>query len=302
MKDHLHRQGLLALLLTAILWSSGGLLIKSIPLPALTIAGGRSAIAAIVMLLWLRKPKPIWTVAQWGSIISYTLTVILFVMATKLTTAANAIFLQYTAPIWVAIFSVFVTKEKLTRIDLISVLVVMAGMSVFFLDKMEGGQLTGNLIALASGLAFAGVALFMRAQNGVSTTESILFGNILTFGVCALFVVPSAMFQVPSTISPFSFFAISPFSLFALVLMGVFQLGVSYILYSWAMKHVTAIEAILITTLEPILNPLWVALFLGEVPSTVAIIGGLIVVAGVVARNFAYERAHDPAAHRSADH
>lgn len=291
--DSLHRNGLIALVVTAFLWSTGGLLIKSIPLSALEIAGGRSAIAAIVMLLWLRKPKPIWTVAQWGSIISYTLTVILFVMATKLTTAANAIFLQYTAPIWVAIFSVFVTKEKLTRIDLFSVLVVMAGMSVFFLDKMEGGQLTGNFIALASGLAFAGVALFMRAQKGVSTTESILLGNILSFVVCAMILVPSATCQVPG--------AISPFSLFALVIMGVFQLGVSYILYSWAMKHVTAIEAILITTLEPILNPLWVALFIGEIPSTMAIVGGLIVVAGVVARNFAYERAHDHTAHRSAD-
>lgn len=295
MKDPLHRQGLLALLLTAILWSSGGLLIKSIPLPALTIAGGRSAIAAIVMLLWLRKPKPIWTVAQWGSIISYTLTVILFVMATKLTTAANAIFLQYTAPIWVALFSTFITKEKLTRTDLITVFVVMAGMSVFFFDKMEGGQLTGNLIALASGFAFAGVAMFMRAQKGESTTESILLGNILAFVVCAII-------EVPGAISPFSSFAISPFSLFALLLMGVFQLGVSYILYSWAMKHVTAIEAILITTLEPILNPIWVALVIGEVPSTLAIVGGLIVVAGVVARNFAYERAHDHGAHQGADH
>lgn len=294
MTDPLHRKGLLALVITALLWSTGGLLIKSIPYSPLTIAGGRSAIAAIVMLLWLRKPKPIWTLAQWGSIVSYTLTVILFVMATKLTTAANAIFLQYTAPVWVALFSAFITKERLTRTDIITVGIVMLGMSVFFLDKMEGGALAGNIIALCSGLAFAGVALFMRAQKGVSTTESILLGNVLTFVVCAMFLVPSATSQVPGATFQI---AVSPFSLFALLAMGVFQLGISYILYSWAMKHVTAIEAVLLTTLEPILNPVWVALFYGEVPSFMAMVGGAIVVVGVVARNFAYERAHDHGAH-----
>lgn len=290
MTDPLHRKGLLALVITALLWSTGGLLIKSIPYSPLTIAGGRSAIAAIVMLLWLRKPKPIWTLAQWGSIVSYTLTVILFVIATKLTTAANAIFLQYTAPVWVALFSAFITKERLTRTDIITVGIVMLGMSVFFLDKMEGGALAGNIIALCSGLAFAGVALFMRAQKGVSTTESILLGNVLAFVVCFLI-------EAPGAISPLSLFALSPFSLFALLAMGVFQLGISYILYSWAMKHVTAIEAVLLTTLEPILNPVWVALFYGEVPSFMAMVGGAIVVVGVVARNFAYERAHDHGAH-----
>ncbi len=296
MTDPLHRKGLLALVITALLWSTGGLLIKSIPYSPLTIAGGRSAIAAIVMLLWLRKPKPIWTLAQWGSIVSYTLTVILFVMATKLTTAANAIFLQYTAPVWVALFSALITKERLTRTDIITVGIVMLGMSVFFLDKMEGGALAGNIIALCSGLAFAGVALFMRAQKGVSTTESILFGNVLTFVVCAMFLVPSATSQVPGA----TFDVLAPFHPFILVL-GVFQLGISYILYSWAMKHVTAIEAVLLTTLEPILNPVWVALFYGEVPSFMAMVGGAIVVVGVVARNFAYERAHDHGAHQGAD-
>ena len=275
MSDPLHRKGLLALVITALLWSSGGFLIKSLPLTALTIAGARSAIAALVILLWLRKPKPSWSMAQWGSIISYAGTVVLFVLANKLTSAANAIFLQYTAPIWVALFSWIIAKERLHRIDTMAVGVVVLGMALFFLEQMSAGQLVGNLVAIASGISFAGVALFMRAQRGEAMTESILFGNILAALICLPFITP---------------FTINIPTIFTLALLGSLQLGLSYILYSWAMKHVTAIEAILITTLEPLLNPLWVAMFYGEVPSTMAIIGGLVVISAVVARNFAHAR------------
>jgi drug/metabolite transporter (DMT)-like permease len=170
---------------------------------------------------------------------------------------------------------------------------------------MEGGALAGNIIALFSGLAFAGVALCMRAQKGESTTESILLGNILSFVVCIILNTQFMMHDSSGIVNP-ALSIVNPASsivnpALGILILGIFQLGVSYILYSWAMKHVTAIEAVLLTTLEPILNPVWVALFYGEVPSTMAIIGGVIVVAGVVARNFAYERAHDHTAHPGAD-
>lgn len=268
--DPLHARGVVALLLTAVLWSTGGVFIKSLPLTPLTIAGSRSAIAAVTMLLVLRRPQPTWSVFQWGSIISYSATVILFVVATKLTTAANAIFLQYTAPIWVAVFSWVITKERLTKIDVLAILVVMSGMSVFFLDQVNLGSLTGNLIAVGSGLAFAGVALFMRAQRGSSTTESILLGNVLTAVVCLPFLSPFPL-TVPIMMN--------------LLALGVLQLGISYLLYSWALKHVSALEAILLTTLEPLLNPVWVTLFHGETPSMHSVVGGSIVVGAVVLRN-----------------
>lgn len=258
------------MLLTAVLWSTGGVFIKSLPLTPLTIAGSRSAIAAVTMLLVLRRPQPTWSVFQWGSIISYAATVILFVVATKLTTAANAIFLQYTAPIWVAVFSWVIAKERLTKIDVLAILVVMSGMSVFFLDQVDIGSLTGNLIAVGSGLAFAGVALFMRAQRGTSTTESILLGNVLTAVVCLPFLSP-----FPLTLPIMT----------NLLALGVLQLGISYVLYSWALKHVSALEAILLTTLEPLLNPVWVTLFHGEIPSMHSVVGGSIVVGAVVLRN-----------------
>jgi len=266
----LHRRGLLTLVLVSILWSTGGVLIKSVPLSELTVAGSRSAIAALVLLLWLRRPRPTWSAAQIGGIVAYAATVTLFVIATKLTSAANAILLQYTAPVWVLMLSVLVTKEKVRRIDIATVVCVMGGMAVFFFDKLEGSALTGTIVAVLSGVAFAFVALCMRAQRGASTGETILFGNVLTALVCLPFA---------------SFGGADAQAWIGLAALGVVQLGVSYVLYSWALRHVTALEAILITVLEPLLNPVWVLLVTGERPSIYASIGGAVVVGSVLARS-----------------
>ncbi|MDZ4746540.1 MAG: DMT family transporter [bacterium] len=261
-------RGALLLVIAALLWSTGGVLIKWLPLSPLTIAGTRSAIAALVILLWIRTPKPTWSVMQIGAIVSYAATVVLFVIATKMTTAANAILLQYTAPIWVALASVAITRERLRTSDWMAVIVVMCGMSVFFLEKVAFDSIVGNAIAVLSGVAFAGVALFIRAQRGVSTAESILFGNVLAALICLPFIEP---------------YAPTPGIIGALLAMGVLQLGVSYILYTKALVHVTAIQAVMFTTLEPLLNPVWVALTVGEVPSQLSIVGGVLVVGGVIA-------------------
>jgi drug/metabolite transporter (DMT)-like permease len=265
----LHRRAVLALVLTSLLWSTGGLLIKSVPLSGITIAGTRSAIAALVMWVWLRRLRPTWSAAQLGGIVAYAATVTLFVLATKLTSAANAILLQYTAPIWVALLSAVITRERLRWFDGVTVAAVMCGMVVFFLDQLEGPALTGTIVAVLSGVAFAFVALCVRAQRGVATTETIVLGNILTAFVC----LPFAAFGGTDAAAWMS-----------LVALGVVQLGVSYLLYSWALAHVTAIEAILITVMEPLLNPVWVVLGTGEAPSAYAIIGGVVVVGSVVAR------------------
>lgn len=276
MKSSSHALAVVALIVCALLWSSGGLLIKVLPLQPLAIAGLRSAIAAIVMFAWVRRSgtfQPIWTSAQIGSIVSYMFTVVLFVWATKATSAANAILLQYTAPVWVALLSAAITKERLRRRDIVVVGAVMVGMVVFFLDALTPGAMMGNLIAIASGVAFAGVALFMRAQRGVSTTESIILGNILTALVCLPFAG--------------DFPSVSINWIVPLLLLGIFQLGASYLLYSWALQHVTALEAVLITVLEPLLNPLWVGLVLGEAPTTTSMIGGGIVLLAIIGGNIA---------------
>ena len=257
------------LIVTAILWSSAGLLLKMISWNPIAIAGMRSAIAAIVLLAFLRRPHMTWSSAQIGGAIAYTVTVILFVSANKLTTAANAILLQYTSPIYVALFGVWFLGERVTRLDWITILVVMGGMVLFFLDDLTTGGFWGNVCAISSGVTFACFVIFMRKQKNDSPLESVFLGNILT----ALIGFPF-MFQTVPTASGWV----------GLILAGVIQLGLSQVLYAAAIKHVAALEAILISVIEPILNPLWVLLVLGEAPGPWAFLGGFIVLVSVTIR------------------
>lgn len=262
-------KAIVLLVITAILWSLGGVLIKSIKLNPVAIAGIRSAIAAVVLLIVIKKPKITWSFPQIGAALAYSGTVILFVMANKTTTAANAILLQYTAPIYVALFGAWFLKEKTKIFDWVIILIVLGGMALFFLDHLTTSGILGNILAAASGVCFGFLAIFMRMQKDGSPLESVLLGNILTAVIGIPFMFNSAL-----TAEGWSM----------LLIMGVVQLGIPYILYSMAIKHVTALEAILIPIIEPILNPVWVFLMLGEVPGTWAIIGGIIVVAAVTLR------------------
>lgn len=262
-------KALLLLVATAILWSLGGLLIKSVNANPLAIAGTRSIIATVVLLLVLRKPKFTWSFAQIGAALAYAATTILFVTATKTTTAANAIFLQSTAPIYVALLSAWLLKEKIKLLDWITVFIVMGGMALFFLDNLSTTGIIGNVVAATSGISFAFFTIFMRMQKDGSPLESTLLGNLLTAAIGLPFLsrsVPNASGWV------------------CLVILGVVQLGIPYILYSKAIKHVTAMEAILIPIIEPLLNPVWVLLILGEAPGPLALIGGLIVLAAITVR------------------
>lgn len=262
-------RAILFLIATALLWSAGGLLIKSVEWNSIAIAGTRSAIAALVILAFRRRMQFNWGFVQLGGALCYAGTVILFVTANKLTTAANAILLQYTAPIYVAIFSFWFLKEKITKSDILTIAAAFGGMTLFFLDDLSRGGLWGNIIAILSGIAFAGTALFLRKQKDHSPLESVFLGNILTFLIGLPFILRS---------SP------EAGGWPALILLGVFQLGLAYILYAEAIKHVTALEAILIPILEPILNPVWVFLLLGEKPGHWAVAGGIIVLFSVTLR------------------
>ena len=255
---------------TAILWSFGGLMIKMVSLNPIAIASIRSAIAAIMLLIIVGKPKFTWSLPQVGGAISYVLTVLLFVSATKMTTSANAILLQYSAPIYIVILGIWILKEKVNTLDIITTIFVFAGMALFFLDKLSSDNFLGNLMALLSGLSFAFIFIFMRMQKNGSTIETIMLGNIIT----AIVGIPFMFEKVPDTRS-----------IIGLLLLGVFQLGLAYILYSIAIKRITAIDAILISCIEPILNPIWVFLVLGELPGHWALAGGSIVLVSVVIRN-----------------
>jgi drug/metabolite transporter (DMT)-like permease len=257
------------LIATAILWSSAGLLIKMISWNPIAIAGMRSAIATLVLLVFLRRPHLTWSSAQIGGALAYTATVILFVLANKLTTAANAILLQYTSPIFVALLGAWFLGERATRLDWTTIFVVIGGMTLFFLDDLTTGGLWGNVCAIASGVTFACFVLFMRKQKNDSPLESVFLGNILT----ALIGFPFMFEAMPSASS-----------WVGLILAGVLQLGLSQVLYAAAIKHVAALEAVLIAVVEPILNPVWVLLVMGEAPGPWALLGGLVVLVSVMIR------------------
>lgn len=264
-----HFRAILLLVITAVLWSSGGLLIKSVDWHPLAISGFRSLISAAVIRLAFRREPLNLSKVQVAGALGYVATVMLFVSATKMTTAANAIVLQYTAPIWVALFGAWFLKEKTTALDWLTIGLVFGGMVLFFQDQMSAGHLVGNLLAVASGMSMTVMALAMRKQKDGSPFGSVLLGNILAF----VFGLPFMFDGGPSLTG-----------WVAIILLGVFQLGLSYVLYSIAIKHVTALEATIITMIEPILNPIWVFLMLGEMPGPWSLAGGLIILVAIVAR------------------
>lgn len=265
-----HRRALLLLLLTAVLWSLGGVLIKWVDWNPVAIAGTRSLIgAALIWIVFHRELRFTWTFDQIGGAVAYAGTVVLFVIANKLTTAANAILLQYTAPVYVALFSPWFLGERADRRDWLTMLVMLGGMALFFMDELSFDGYLGNTIALISGLCFAWLTLFLRRQKDGSSLPSLLLGNLLAGAIGLPF-----MFQSLPDLS----------SGIGLLLLGVVQLGLPYILYALALRHVRAVEGILIPMIEPVLNPVWVFLMMGEQPSPWALMGGAIIIGAVMLR------------------
>lgn len=268
--------GAIAMLACAsVLWSIGGLLIKLVDANPMTIAGVRGLIAAAVLCLSVGKPRFTWSLPQIGAALCYTAMVFLFVASTKLTTAANAILLQFTAPIYVALLGAWFLKEKAKPSDWLTIALVLGGMGLFFVDDIDTRSVVGNLMAVACGLFYAFFTMFMRMQKEGSPVESVLLGNLFA----AVIGLPFLSVSMPDASG-----------WLGLLLLGVFQLGISYVLYSRAIKHVTALEAIFISVIEPILNPVWVFLRLGEVPGPMAIVGGVIVLAAITMRCIAAAR------------
>ncbi|MCK4924337.1 MAG: DMT family transporter [Spirochaetes bacterium] len=265
-----HPLSVISLVVTAVLWSSGGVLIKLIDWNPLAIAGMRSAVAAALIMIVVRKPKFHFSPVQIGGAISFSATVICFVSATKLTTAANAILLQYTAPVYTALFAWRFLGERTSWVDWATIAVVFGGVTLFFLDDLSRGGYIGNILALLAGVAHAWLGLFLRKQKDASPYESILLGNMLTAVIGLPFMLGASLSILDWT---------------GLALLGVFQLGFSYILYAYAIKRVRALDAMLIFMIEPILSPIWVFLVVGESPGRWAIVGGAVVIISVTIRS-----------------
>lgn len=261
------KKAILLLVATAVLWSLGGLLVKMIDWHPMAIAGMRGAVAALtILLLTGHRPRFNWTAVQLGGALAYCGTITFYVLSTKLTTAANAVLLQYTAPAYVALLGYWILKERTGRFDWTILIATFGGMFLFFLDKLEPGTLPGNILGILSGVSFGLFILCMRKQKEGSPLDTVLLGNLVTAAICIPF-----MFNSPPDAKGWT----------ALLVLGVIQLGIPYILYSIAVKTVTALEAALVPVLEPLLNPVWVFLFIGERPGPWALLGGAIVLAAV---------------------
>ncbi len=262
-------KGIILAAIASSMWSTGGIFVKLVDWNPVSIAGMRSLVAALVMLAYIKKPKLTKSKPQILGAIATCTTMLFFIVANKLTTSANAILLQYTAPIFVAILGVWILKEKIRWYDIVSIIVVFLGMLLFFIDNVNIGNTLGNIIAILSGFSLACMTISLRLQKDGSAMDTTFFGNILTFIIAI----------------PFIFSALPDMkSLIIIVIMGVFQLGIPYIFYVNSIKYLTALEAILITVMEPLLNPLWVYLFAGEKPGTYAIVGGIVVIVTVMLR------------------
>ena len=263
------RRAILCVAAAAILWSSGGLFIKLAPMAGLAVACGRSLIAGIFYLLLLR---PDLRAARFTTALAYAGCIVTFVSATKLTTSANAIFLQYTGPAYVLMLGPWLLDEPFRAIDAACVALSLAGMSLFFVGKVEAGQFLGNALGVLSGVFFAFTVVLLRrdAKRGRNDAlPSTALGNLIAAG-CTL---PWAL-QAPFTGR----------GALVLLYLGVIQLGIAYWFFIKGVRHVPAGEASLVSMLEPVLNPVWVFLGYGEQPGRWALIGGTVVIAAVVVR------------------
>lgn len=263
-------KGIIAAIIASVLWSTGGIFIKLIDWNPMAISGSRSLIAALVLLIYVRRPKFTRSKPQIIGIIAYVTTVMFFVIANKLTTSANAVLLQYTAPIFVAILGVLILKEKIHWYDVVTILVVFSGMLLFFIENVSTGNTFGNIIAIFSGFSLACITISFTLQKEGSAIDTVIFGNILTFIIAIPFIIKG----LPDLKS-----------IFFIIILGTFQLGISYIFFVYATKHLTALEVILITVIEPLLNPVWVYIFVGESPGIYAILGGIVVIAAIIIRS-----------------
>ena len=276
------RSGSLFMVLASICWSFGGLFIKFIPWSAMSIVGLRAVLAAIVFVIYRRSFKIEFTLGNIMTAICLSSTTIMYVYANKLTTAAAAILLQFTAPIFIILIYLIFYKKKPTISAVVAVMLTLFGMMLFFAENLDSGAFWGNIMALVSGLSMAGVYVCNKRPD--TNPENALFMGFL---INTFIGLPFAFSEVTADITAWG----------AVIFLGVVQVGFAYIFFSKGIKKTPALLACLISTIEPILNPIWVLLagILGllpelEVPGLFALIGGIIIVLTVVGYNVWVER------------
>ena len=269
------RRGVLLVAGAALLWSSGGLFIKALPQSAAQILFVRSLVAAATILVALRlrgrpgalrlDPLSLAAAAAYAGLLGC------FVASTKHTTAANAIFLQFTAPIYLAFLEPWAFRRRLVPRDLAAVLLCVGGIGCFFVGRLGSGRLLGNLLGLASGVGLAVFSLLIKVKQARQPEHdaigAVVLGNLLAALLFAPFALPGLQATFPQAAG--------------LLFLGVFQIGIAYLLFNAGMRHLSATASVVVATLEAVLNPVWVFLGVGERPTVWALAGGTVMVAVV---------------------
>lgn len=256
--------GNIYILIAALLWSFGGAFTKLIPWGPISIACIRALIAASVFAVYRKKLSVKLTKYNIIGALAVFFTTFCFICANKYTTSANAIVLQYTMPIYIILFNFIIKKTKPAPLDILAVLGTMLGIAVFFIDSIGTGNLFGNIMGLLSGLTFA-VVLFVSSNKKANPIEINYLGNLI-YILLIPFIFLDKSFQI------------SAGSIGAILFLGVVQLGIAYIFFAKGIQKTSTISAALIAALEPILNPVWALLMIGEKPSLLSVIAGAFVI------------------------
>ena len=265
-----HKKAIAITCFVALMWSLAGFNIKMIEWSPYAIAAGRSLVAVILLApMVLRKGFQKIDRYVIGGAICYAAFNYCFITSTTLTSSAIAIMMQYTAPIYVALLSWLFLRERVGWADIISVGFVFLGMIFFFLDSNSGGSLKGNIVSIFNGITFAGISIFLRLQKDGNPALSMYLGNVIS-AVAGLLIMWNA--GMPDTIS-----------LLFLLLAGLL-VAVSYTLYAKASTGLSALETVLIPIIDPVMNPVWVFLFLDERPGALTIVGAAVILVSVTIR------------------
>lgn len=262
--------GTIEMLICALLWSIAGIFMKLIPWNGFAIAGVRSLIAGLTMLTYvlIKGYKLVINKKTLTAGIFTALVYTCFTVANKLTTAANAIVLQFTSPVFIVVFSALIFKQRIRKRDMGVVILTLLGITLFFFDQLKPGYVAGNFVAIAAGLFMALMFILVGDLEPEARFSAIILGQGLTFLIGLPFIVRYGLVFTPTVIV-------------SVLTLGIFQLGISYILYVKASKYCPPLACCLLGALEPLLNPVWVAIFDGERPGIWALIGGVIVVASI---------------------
>ena len=263
-------KAILQMVICSIMWSAGGILIKNVQWNPFVIAGARGMVAAVVIIIYLKLNRISFVFSKKTVLTGLftSLTCVCFVAANKLTTAANAIVLQFTAPVFIMVFSVLFFKRRFSRADVMAVLLTLIGISLFFFDQITPGRLFGNFLSIFAGVCMAWMFIMVGEIGAETRVSAILIAQLITIIISLpFFVITPPELEIKPVI--------------CILVLGALQQAIPYILYARASVYCPPLACSLLGALEPLLNPVWVFMFDGEAPGTFALMGGVVVIATV---------------------